>query len=125
MLCTKSGVKIAQMHEAVNEEPRTDEQNERDRDFGDHERAAESFAARTCVGIAAALFEGVVQIKMRRLTRWRQAKNQTGNECDEQGEAEHSCVDRDRVGLGYVGWNAPRQDAQTCIGQTEPHYAAS
>src|SRR4051812_40940935 len=102
MIGAKTRIEISQMHEAVDQKSRTNEQNKRDRHLSDNERAAQSFPA-SAAGISAAFFQRVVQIKMRRLAGRRQTEDQARDQRDNNGEQEDSTVDGDGVGLRHVG----------------------
>ena len=56
VISAKTRIEISQVHEAVDEKPGADQENERDRDLRDDERAAEALPADAGAGIAAAFF---------------------------------------------------------------------
>src|SRR5438034_4909339 len=109
MIGAETGIEIPQMHEAVDQEPGANQQDERDRYLGNDQRTAKTLPALTRTGIAAAFFQRVIQVEMRRLTGGRETENQTRDERDDDGKDQHFRVDRDRIGLRHVWRDEPRQ----------------
>src|SRR6266566_3851553 len=84
MICTKSRVEISQMHEAVNQQSRADQQDERDRYFANNEQTANAIALCASDGIAAAFLERLVKTEIGRLRGWREPKDQSRHDRREQ-----------------------------------------
>ena len=119
MIRAESGIEIAQMDEAVDQEPGADQEDERNRDLRDHERAAETFSAYACAGIAAAFLERVVEVEMRSLTGRGQTEEKAGDNRNQEGENENFGVDPDHVRMGEILRNKTGQDIETNKGETQ------
>src|SRR4051812_38076227 len=89
MICPKTGIEIPQMQKAVDQETGPDQQDKRDRHFTDDQQTAEprTLAAAGCV--PAAFLQRFVQAEVRSLSGWREAEDESGEKCDQRGEAEH------------------------------------
>src|SRR5205085_826565 len=124
VISAKTRIKISQVHEAVDEKPGPDQENERDRDLRDDERAAEALPADAGAGIAAAFFQGVVQIEMRRLTSGGEAEDESGDNSDDESEHQHLRIDRNRISVGGVGRNETAKNTQPAIREQQTNHAA-
>src|SRR6266550_8804899 len=99
MICTKSRVEISQMHEAVNQQSRADQQDERDRYFANNEQTANAIALCASDGIAAAFLERLVKTEIGRLRGWREPKDQSRQQRNTHCKDQHVCIDADRLSL--------------------------
>src|SRR5215212_1969132 len=99
MVGAKSGIKIAQMNEAVDEQAGGDQEKERHRYFGDDEQTTNAIAASACSGIATAFLERFVQVEMGRLGGGGESEDQTGANRHQQSEQENFGIDIHRLDL--------------------------
>ena len=93
-----AGVNAAQADEALEQQPRADEQHERQGDFAHDERAAQATPAAPGRP-PAAFFERLGQVRPRRAQGGREPEGQPGQERDREREAEHGRVYAERAGL--------------------------
>ena len=95
----ESGIGVRDARVAANQQPRADQQHERQRDLGRDEDfakspVAESKAARAD-GTSPALLEHRVRIDARRAQRRTEPEDQSGHERDDERERENASVDAD------------------------------
>ena len=85
-------VGLLQKHETAHHQSRADEEDERERDFGDHERVTHPLALRAARASASAFLERVDQLRIRRLERRRQAEQHARDRADAERERKHPPV---------------------------------
>src|SRR5437763_16532451 len=78
MIGAKSRIECAQREKTVDEQTGADQENKRDRHFGDNKQTPYAIAAHAWPGIAAAFLERFIQIETRRLGGGSETKNQAG-----------------------------------------------
>ena len=91
-----AGIDTAQAREALQQQTGAGEQEQRERNFRDHEQTAQSMTQAAAGGSAAPAFvQRGLQIEPRSLKRWRETKEDAGDERDQNREAEHHAVELD------------------------------
>ena len=88
----EAGICPAQRPEAANHESGADEQNQRQRHFGDDQRVARPLAARVAVGLAEALLQRIVEIAAHEPGSGDQARRQSGEDGSQRGEGQHEAI---------------------------------
>ena len=111
VLGTESQRHIVQGGEALHEESRTGQQHHREGDFGDHQGGANA-ARRTAHGTIGALFQGVVEIHAGGLQRRGEAEQEARQNRDDEGERQHSGIDRGLLEPRDVGGSEGHQGAR-------------
>ena len=103
-----------QLHEAADEQPRANQQHDRQRDFCDDQQAAQALATCTRGAGPSAVLERARQVGTRRLQRRNDPEEETGHQGRCHGRREHAQVEADRGDAREAGGQpgANRLDAE-------------
>ena len=93
----ESGIDILQANKALQQETRADQEDKRERDFGNNEGVADTVAPGPGRGAAAAFLEGFSQLGLGTGNRGDKAKKNPGNNGGRQGHQQHAQIE---IGFG-------------------------
>ena len=102
MTSIKARIDPAQLPQAANHQSGTDEENERQRYFGNHQRATRPVSAELHICPAKAPLQRVVQIALRRAQGWRQPGHHSSQQRDGQGESQYPGIHSDIFRAGHA-----------------------
>src|SRR5689334_5223482 len=85
MMRAKARIEIPQMHETLDQQSGANQEDEGHRHFANNEKTAQAMAL-SPTGVATALLQRLVEIKICCLRGWSEAKENAGDQGDRAGE---------------------------------------
>ena len=87
ILRTETNILLTQPHKTRDQQRRSRQQSDRERNLGADQNLAKPLLAQTSAGAAASFFQSVHQIRMRALERWIQSHQQPGQHRQPDGKS--------------------------------------
>ena len=116
----ETGIHALQMIEAAHQQSRAAEQHQSERDFADHEHAAQRVAPEADGVAAAAFAKRRDQIGLRHVDRRRETEQDAGQSGDRDGEQHHRGIQRDLIRARQNGRVQVDQQARSRPREQEP-----